>query len=365
MSKAGMVKYLPKLVWKKGSMPLYITWFVTNKCNLTCEHCFYSAELNLPTQELTLEEVEKITLSMDNFPVLLYSGGEPFVRKDLAEVTHLFYKNCGVRYLSIPTNGSFLKKTEPIVEKMCALCPDMTIVLNFSVDGLEEEHNRIRGGKDTFRKTLETFHAMKKRKADFPNLRTGFVTTFTATNQDHIEDLYDFLRDQGPDSIAINLIRGTPKDPLVKTIDLEKFKKVTDRVKQDLADSTLPGYDEFVAALGFNKYDMVIKTYEEQAFQSICYASQIAGVIYPNGDVYPCELLDKSKMVGNLRDFDFDFRKLWFSDRNKEIARWIVDTKCFCTHECNVHCNTAFNAKHFTRVAVDAARFKVKKLLKS
>jgi len=240
----------------------------------------------------------------------------------------------------------------------------MTIVLNFSVDGLEEEHNRIRGGKDTFRKTLETFHHMKKRKADFPNLRTGFVTTFTATNQDHIEDLYEFLRDQGPDSIAINLIRGTPKDPLVKNIDLEKFKKVTNRVKRDLADARLPGYDEFVAALGFNKYDMVIKTYEEQAFQSICYASQIAGVIYPNGDVYPCELLDKSKMIGNLRDFGFNFRDLWFSNRNKEIARWIVDTKCFCTHECNVHCNTAFNAKHFTRVAVDAARFKVKKLLK-
>lgn len=364
MPKADLVKFLPKLVFKEGSMPLYLTFFVTNKCNLTCEHCFYSAELNLPTQELSLEEIEKMAKSMDPFPVLLYSGGEPFIRKDLAEVTHMFYKYNKVRYLSIPTNGSFLKWTEPTVEKMCTLCPDMTIVLNFSIDGLEEEHNRIRGGKDTFKKAMETFHTAKTWKKKFPNLRTGFVCTFTATNQDHIEELYDFLRSQGPDNISINLIRGTPKDPIVKNIDIEKFKRVTERVRKDLADTNMPGYDDFVAAMGHNKYEMVIKTYESHEFQTVCYASKIAAVLYPNGDVYPCEMLDKSKMIGNIRkDFDMDFRKLWESKRNKEIADWVVDTKCFCTHECNVHCNIAFNPKYFAKTAARAGVMRAKKML--
>jgi len=356
-----LAKYLPKLISKKGSMPLYITFFVTNRCNLTCEHCFYSAELNKPTQELTLEEVEKMAKSMDPFPVLLYSGGETFLRKDLAEVTHMFYKYNHIKYLGIPTNGTFPKQTQEIAEKMCTLCPGTTIVLNFSIDGLEEEHNRIRGGNNTFRRAIDTFHLMKSLKPKYKNLRVGFITTFTATNQDTIEDLYDYLKMQDPDNISINLIRGTPKNPRVKDIDINKYKKVVAKVKKDLSDITLPGFDEMVASMGQYKYDMVAKTYEEDKFQTICYSSQIAAVIYPNGDVYPCEILDKSKMIGNIRDFDMDFRKLWMSKRNKELADWIVGTKCFCTHECNVHCNTAFNPKHFTKIAAHAAVLKAKK----
>lgn len=360
MSKAEMIRYLPKLVHKKNSMPLYMTWFVTNRCNLFCEHCFYSAELNQPTQELTLDEIERMTASMAPFPVLLYSGGEPFMRKDLAEVTHAFYRNCQIKYLSIPTNGTFLKPTEEIASRMLELCPDTTIVLNFSIDGLEPEHNRIRGSNKSFTNVMRTFHHMKGLKKKYKNLRTGFVCTFTQTNEDTIHDLYDYLKAQGPDNISINLIRGTPKDPLVKNINLEKFRSITKRVQQDLENTAMPGYDEFLAAMSHKKYDMVLKTYEDQAFQTICYASQIAGVMYPNGDIYPCEMLDSSKKIGNIRDFDMDFRKLWMSQRNKEIADWIVDTKCFCTHECNVHCNTAFNPKLFTQIAAGAAVRKIK-----
>lgn len=362
MSKAEMVRYLPKLVWKRNSMPLYLTWFVTNRCNLFCEHCFYSAELNQPTQELSFDEVDAMTRSMSPFPVLLYSGGEPFMRKDLAEVTHAFAKNCKIKYLSIPTNGTFLKPTEEIGTRMLELCPDTTVVLNFSIDGLKPEHNRIRGSNKSFDNVMKTFHQMKQYKKDYKNLRTGFVVTFTQTNQDTIHELYDFLKDQGPDNISVNLIRGTPKDPQVKNMDIEKFKSLTKRVQHDLENIALPGYDEFLAAMSTKKYDMVVKTYEENAFQSICYASKIAAVMYPNGDIYPCELLDKSKMIGNIRDFGMDFRKLWYSQRNKEIADWIVDTKCYCTHECNVHCNTAFNAKHFTTMAAGAAVRKAKKI---
>ncbi len=351
-------------------MPLYITFFVTNRCNLKCEHCFYSSELNLPTQELTLEEIEKMTLTLGEFPILNYSGGEPFLRDDLAEVTHAFYKNNKINYLTIPSNGTYEKRSLETMAKMCELCPKLTITLNFSVDGLEEEHNRIRsggkGGGKLFVTTMKSFHAMKKLRDEkgYTNLKLGFITTFTATNQDTVEDLYQYLKEQGPDNISINLIRGIPKDPLVKNIDIEKFKSVTKKLQADMSDGTLPGFDPYLVAMASYRYDNIIKTYEENKFQSVCYSSQIFCVLYPNGDVYPCELLDKSKMIGNIRDFDFDFQKLWFSEKNKEVADWIVDTKCFCTHECNASCNTSFNAVHFTKIGMRAAGIQVKKLVK-
>ncbi|HLC59840.1 MAG TPA: radical SAM protein [Candidatus Nanoarchaeia archaeon] len=357
-----IAQYLPKLVKKGGSMPLYVTFFVTNRCNLKCEHCFYSAELNKPTQELTLEEIEKMAKSMDQFPVMLYSGGEPFLRKDLAEITHAFYKYNKINYLSIPTNGTFLKNTEEIVTKMCELCPKLTIVIDFSIDGLQEEHNRIRGSPQSYQNAIRTFHVIKGYKQKYKNLRVGFVTTFTATNQDTINEVYDNLKAQNPDNISINLIRGVPKNPLVKNIDISKYKAVTKRVQEDLMQVNLPGFDPFLASMASYRYDMVTKTYEENKFQTTCYSSQISCVIYPNGDVFPCEILDETKKIGNIRDFQMNFRELWNSPRNKELAQWIVGTKCFCTHECNIAANMAFNPKHFTKIAMRAAVLSTKKV---
>ena len=70
-----LARYIPRLFYKGGRTPLYLTFFVTNRCNLKCEHCFYSAELNLPTQEMTVEEINRMASTMDPFPVLNYSGG--------------------------------------------------------------------------------------------------------------------------------------------------------------------------------------------------------------------------------------------------------------------------------------------------
>ncbi|MBI38806.1 MAG: hypothetical protein CMF59_04345 [Leptospiraceae bacterium] len=362
-----LARYIPRLFYKGGRTPLYLTFFVTNRCNLKCEHCFYSAELNLPTQEMTVDEIDKMASTMDPFPVLNYSGGEPFLRDDLDDVTHAFYKHNQTNYLTIPTNGTYLKKTQEILPRMLEKCPDMLVTLNFSVDGLEEEHNRIRsggkGGSGLFRTTMKTFDALKPLKKEYKNLRMGFITTFTATNQDQIEDVYDYLKGQGPDNVTINLIRGTPKDPAVKNIDISKFRNVTQRIKNDLMDAKLPGFDPFLAAMSTRRYDLILKTYEEKKFQTLCYASRIFGVLYPNGDVYPCEMFGPEKLIGNIRDFDMDFRKLWFSKRNKEIADWVVDTKCFCTHECNASCNISFNAGEFTKAGTRAAGLVAKKIL--
>lgn len=358
-----LAQYLPKLVFKKNSMPLYVTYFVTNRCNLKCEHCFYSAELNKPIEELSLQEIQKMSKTMGDFPIMLYSGGEPFLRKDLAEITYIFYKQNKIRYLAIPTNGSFPKATKDMIEKICKLCPKLTITLAFSIDGLEEEHNKIRRVSNSFQNAIQTFRQIKELKPKYKNLKLGFITTFTASNQNRIDKLYNFLKMQKPDNISVNLIRGTPKDPLVKDIDITKFKQISNRVQQDLLNGSLPGFDPFLASMANYRYNLVSKTYEENKFQTPCFASEIACVIYPNGDIFPCESLNESKKIGNIRDYNLNFRKLWKSKRNQAIASWIKKNKCFCTHECNVACNTAFNLKHFIKIGFGAIRLQFKKLL--
>jgi radical SAM protein with 4Fe4S-binding SPASM domain len=71
-------------------------------------------------------------------------------------------------------------------------------------------------------------------------------------------------------------------------------------------------------------------------------------VISEEGEVYPCELLDKS--FGSLKDYDFDFKKLWQGKKAEEIRKWILKNRCACTHECFLTINVLFSPKIYPRL---------------
>ncbi|KXA93650.1 hypothetical protein AKJ65_06125 [candidate division MSBL1 archaeon SCGC-AAA259E19] len=62
-----------------------------------------------------------------------------------------------------------------------------------------------------------------------------------------------------------------------------------------------------------------------------CYAGQMEGVIYPNGDVAFCEFV---KPVGNLRKQNYDLKGIWRSERAEKYRRLTKD--CACIHGCNL-----------------------------
>ena len=80
----------------------YFIFFVTTKCNESCKHCFYHEHLN-QKDEMSLQEIEQMVGKLGKVQVLLLSGGEPFLRKDLYEVIKLFITKAGVKVVSIPT----------------------------------------------------------------------------------------------------------------------------------------------------------------------------------------------------------------------------------------------------------------------
>ncbi|HIH38904.1 TPA: hypothetical protein HA245_08240, partial [Candidatus Woesearchaeota archaeon] len=82
-----------------------------------------------------------------------------------------------------------------------------------------------------------------------------------------------------------------------------------------------------------------------------CHSGALFGVIYANGDVYPCEILNDKKL-GNLRDFDMNFMDLWNSKPVKECRSFIHDTKCTCTFECAWSINIISNAQFFPELAI-------------
>jgi hypothetical protein len=70
-------------------------------------------------------------------------------------------------------------------------------------------------------------------------------------------------------------------------------------------------------------------------------------VIYDEGTVSSCENLAP---IANLRDFDWNFQKLWLSPKMAERRRKAADG-CFCTHESNSYYpSLPFNPSHLIKI---------------
>jgi len=91
----------------------------------------------------------------------------------------------------------------------------------------------------------------------------------------------------------------------------------------------------------------VERTVQENAPQFSCVAGRLAGVIYSSGDVVECEI--KNSVMGNLRQEGYDFRKIWFAEPAREIAR-AAAKRCFCTHECSHYASQIYSATRLARV---------------
>lgn len=346
--KYSYIKHSKKIFSKKNIFPEYVTLFVTTRCNFACSHCFYWKHLNTEKNELTLGEIGKIAKSMDEFNLLILTGGEPYLRRDLSDIVQVFYETNNIQNLIIPSNGYLTDKIIEVTEKILKSCPDLHVLVEVSIDDIGKKHDRIRKVNNAFVNAIKTIEKLRLLKRHYGNLSIGTICVFSQLNQNHFGDIYDYIKDKiRPDSITVALIRGCPKKN-VKNIDIAKYEEVTKWINRDFLSKRLGfkfKYSNVSKANTIVMRNLIAKTYKENKNQIICQAGTIAATIYPNGDVFPCEILDKK--LGNLRNVDYDFGRIWFSENTKEITKWIKDTKCFCTHECNMTANILFNAKQW------------------
>jgi molybdenum cofactor biosynthesis enzyme MoaA len=76
----------------KRSMPLQLVLFVTSRCNMRCDHCFYLDEINDSSRtELSVNQIETLAKELGGLHWVALSGGEPYLRKDLVEIIQVLY----------------------------------------------------------------------------------------------------------------------------------------------------------------------------------------------------------------------------------------------------------------------------------
>jgi MoaA/NifB/PqqE/SkfB family radical SAM enzyme len=318
-----------------SALPDQLILFVTYVCNLACETCFYWESLNRKRKELTLEQWEQVSRSLDEVSQVLISGGEPFLRRDLDDILATFYRNNRTRQIHLPTNALKTDITVATLTRILEKCPEMNVTLGFSMDGLEETHDRIRGKKGSFQAVIETSRAVAELQRDHPRLRTYVINTVCRDNYDQVEPLARFVMDHMPvDDFGFSPVRGQPKSPTIEAPSADEWRDLAARlepVRRHYAERRFGGGLKTRMLLSRAQYthDIFGMVLEENRLPYQCRAGQVIGVIEPNGEVRLCEL---TPIVGDLRDVDFDFRKVWFAPAAAAMREKIIG--CSCSHAC-------------------------------
>ena len=292
---------------------------VTNACNFRCEHCFIDFS---PKKDLTFDEIARLAAEVKDLLWLDIAGGEPFLRKDLADIVALF--NFGI--VQIPTNGFYTDRIVDSLQEMRAKVGNK-VNLTLSLDGLEETHNKIRRQANSWQKVWETFE--KVRALGFP---VKINTVISTSNYDELIPLMRYVRERGPDFHSIILLRGDTIDPDCVLPSLEKLRELAAPMFEIL-DSYSFGREGFASRVMQNYvrtlWNVSLQTIEEERQVMPCQAGKFHRVVYGNGDVSSCEMLPP---VGNVR------QKSWHdivaSDEFRTQVRSIERGECHCTHNC-------------------------------
>jgi MoaA/NifB/PqqE/SkfB family radical SAM enzyme len=348
------LKYLPSLFWKRK--PIQLTFFLTRRCNSKCPFCFYlRSSDSAPTehQELSLDEIRKISRSFGSLLWVAFSGGEIYLRDDLVEISKTFHDGNTPAVILFSTNGMLPAVIRSKTERILQECRNSVIAVKVSLDGIGKDHDSVRATPGSFEKTIETYNLLEPLLSEYPHFELGINTVFCSENQDKMDEIIDFV--EGMRHIGthtISLVRGNLSDSRYKEVDSKKYGAAIERLGKNLTAGRAKTYRftgaRIKAAQDILQRNLIHRTVLEQRRIIPCFAGRLNVVLTETGEVKPCEILPGS--LGNVRDTGYDIGKVLSSAKAKRVIRSIKQGECFCTHECYFMTNILFNPGLFPRL---------------
>ena len=170
----------------KGAIPKLVVWNSTSGCNLYCQHCYFDARQAAGPNELSQKEAEDFILDLAKLEVsvLLFSGGEPLVRKDIFELGR-FAKASGIQPV-LSTNGTLI--TKGIAEKIKKAGFSY---VGISLDGMEQTNDAFRQKKGAFKAAVAAIKNCQRA-----GLKVGLRFTVVRSNFKDLPAIFDLVEKQ-------------------------------------------------------------------------------------------------------------------------------------------------------------------------
>ena len=353
--------------------PMTLTYSVTAACQSRCKTCqigaMFCQDPTRPKKDLKLDEIEKIFKTMKPVYFFNMSGGEPFMRDDLPEIVELACKYLKPRVVHTPTNAilsdKIIRNTERIIQIVRNYDPTVPVTVKPSIDGVGDKHDEIRGVKGNFKCLLKTIEGLKALEEKYDNFHLELGTVISNFNINDLDEIEDFVHSLGVESYRNEVAECrteffnlddeiTPPAEVYQKLIKDFARKVEENIgkKKKLARTT--------EAMRVVYYDLAGKILEEKRQVIPCYAGVSNVHINYDGGVWPCCVLGYDQQMGNLREFDYDFQKLWYSDKAKEVRKYIKDKNCACPLANQAYSNELMHLPTLVKAGIKAIKFSMK-----
>jgi radical SAM protein with 4Fe4S-binding SPASM domain len=298
--------YSPNATNTEKYVPLVLSWNVTRKCNLKCSHCYINASPSEYTDELTTEEGKRLIdqICEVSHPLLILSGGEPILRKDIYELIEYGAKK-GLR-MGLGSNGTLI---DDFVAKKLKQSGISTV--SISIDShIPENHDDFRGVKGSWRKAVGAIQALREN-----GVLVQVNTTLTQQNYDEIDDIMSLAEKLGVENFHLFFLVPTGRGKKIADITPAMYEEMinntfakTARHRLNVKPSCAPQFMRIAKDMNLDMRQWVRG----------CMAGLYYCRVYPNGEITPCPYLPIK--LGNTREKSF--KDIWF---NAEVFKKIRD----------------------------------------
>ncbi len=316
--------------------PYFVTFLITWRCNARCDFCDIWKTKTDFSDELTLAEIKNIFKQLKGIDVLRITGGEPFLRSDLAEVINFIDQNNQPYIIHLTTNGIL---TDRIVSTLKNINSLEKIHIKISIDSLAEKHDKHRGVPGAFDRIVKTIEELVELRAS-KNFHIGINHSILGIEEidtyfelKKIFQKFDISIYAGPAwESSIFGIYGEQKisEPELKPfkpLSGEDFKKIMDilvkdrKPFKDLSEKIIDQYNLR------GQYNRLIKNKNSPNPKCVALNNHLR--ILPNGDVPVCIL--NGTIVGNLKKQSF--KDVWFGKELEKQREWVKECPG-CWHTC-------------------------------
>lgn len=294
----------------------YIFWECTLRCNLNCKHCGSDCKKEANVKDMpindflaAIDDVREIV--EPNKTMIVFTGGEPVLRKDLEICGKELYKR-GFPW-GIVSNGLFLNE-----ERINMLVNAGMRSATISLDGLEESHNWLRGNKQSFKNAVNAISHLAK----FNDVRSDVVTCVTKQNIGELVKIKELLISTGIKEWRIFTIAPIGRAAEMKELQLDPqaFKSVFDFIATERKKGELKinfGCEGFLG-----EYEGEVR---DNPF--FCRAGINVASVLIDGSISACPNLRENFIQGNI--YNDSFKDIWLNKFEKHRNRaWAKTGEC-------------------------------------